>query len=305
MANEFRALSVLLTIALFSIATAVAQPNTNKGGIVGANAGSGDRSVRTPPPSRGLPIYYKAPGKEPASSTSPGPVDLGTGSMDAVDLNNSAVQLTSENHFVEARTLLQRAIEAQPNIANFHRNLSIVFESLKMTDEALASARTAEKLSPKDPSIVDHLCALELDKGNSTAALGCYERLNSIQPLDGLAHTYYAIALLGSGRLDESIEVLEKLVKTTPPIPLAVNSLGMAYYNKKRLTDAAAAFKNAVELAPEMFEYRYNLAITHLSLRNKAGAISQYNILKVGNPELADRLFRILFRDKIVVVPKN
>jgi hypothetical protein len=54
-----------------------------------------------------------------------------------------------------------------------------------------------------------------------------------------------------------------------------------------------------------MFELRYNLALAHLALGNRPGASSQYNILKVGNPELANELFGILHSDKIVVVPKN
>ena len=79
----------------------------------------------------------------------------------------------------------------------------------------------------------------------------------------------------------------------------------MVYFNTDRVKDAAAAFKRAVETAPDMHESRYNLAIAQLSLRNKAAAISQYNILKVEAPELAARLYSVMFSGKIVIVPKN
>jgi tetratricopeptide (TPR) repeat protein len=238
-------------------------------------------------------------------STSTSPVVLESGSVDAIALNNSAVQLTFENRLVEAQALLKRAIVAQPQVAKFHRNLSIVFEKMKKNDDALASARTADRLSPTDPSVVERLCSFELDLGNAPVARECYERLNSIQPLDSLASTYYGIALFRSGKTDESIRVLEKAANSTPPIPVALNALGIAYFELNRLTQAERAFKNAVERAPETFHLRYNLAVTQLSLRNKEGALSQYKLLKTGDPKLAAQLYQMLFRDKIAVVPKN
>ena len=76
----------------------------------------------------------------------------------------------------------------------------------------------------------------------------------------------------------------------------------MLYYKKKRFAEAVAALKNAVEIAPEIYEIRYNLAIAQLALKNKAGAVSQYNILKTGDPKLAEQLARVLYADKLVFV---
>jgi len=260
--------------------------------------------MKTPASTETAPTDVAA-GTSSLRSTSTAAAVLESGSVDAIALNNSAVQLTLESQFAEAQALLQRAIGAQPQVAKFHRNLSIVFEKMKKNDDALASARTADRLSPTDPPVVERLCSLELDMGNSSVARECYERLNSIQPLDSLASTYYGIALFRSGRTDESIRVLEKAANSTPPIPVALNALGIAYFELKRLRQAEQAFKNAVELAPETFHLRYNLAVTQLSLRNKEGALSQYKLLKTGDPKLAAQLYQMLFRDKIVVVPKN
>jgi len=51
-----------------------------------------------------------------------------------------------------------------------------------------------------------------------------------------------------------------------------------------------------------MLEFRYNLAIAALAQRNKTAALSQYAILKQGDPKLADQLYRLLFRDKVISV---
>jgi len=217
-------------------------------------------------------------------------------------MNNSAVQLTLDHKYAEAQELLDRAIQSEPTSAKFHRNLSVLFERMKKFDEALASARTAEKLAPSDPSVLDQLCGLELATGNTAIALGCYEKLKSIEPLDVLSQTYYGIALFRSNKRNEAIAVLEQAARSTPPNAVAMNTLGVMYYGSKRFEDAAAAFKNAVETDSELFEFRFNLAIAQLALRNKAAAISQYNIIKTGDPKLADQLYRMLNGDKVLSV---
>lgn len=226
-------------------------------------------------------------------------------STEALDFNNSAVQLALNHQYTEAQALLRRAIDTQPSVARFHRNMSILYEKMNLIDKALASARTAEQLSPSDPFIVEQRCVLELEAGEPASAVVCYEKLNSIRPLDELSRTYLGIAMFKTGKVDESIALLEQAANSKPPLAAAINALGVAYFRKKRINDAAAAFKRSVEAAPDVPESRYNLAIAQLSLRNREGAISQYNILKEGSPEFAARLYEILFRDKIVVVPRN
>ena len=76
----------------------------------------------------------------------------------------------------------------------------------------------------------------------------------------------------------------------------------MAYFDDKRYADAVVVFKKAVELDPDEHGLRFNLAIAYLSNGNKEGALSQYRLLKEADPKLADQLYRILFRDKVVSV---
>jgi tetratricopeptide (TPR) repeat protein len=210
--------------------------------------------------------------------------------------------MTRRSDYEGAKTLLDQAIVAQPNVAKFHRNLSIVLERMHKIDEALTSARTAADLAPADPLVLDQLCTLELEKKNTATALACYEKLKAIEPLDDLSQTYYALALFESGKADESLTILERIAQTTAPPMDALNALGVVYYTKKRLKDAVAAFKSAVEMSPEQYELRYNLAVAELARQNRAAAISQYNILKTGDPRLANKLYRMIFSDKLLSV---
>jgi tetratricopeptide (TPR) repeat protein len=222
--------------------------------------------------------------------------------LDAVGLNNAAVRLTLEHRYTEAQAFLERAIEAEPTAAKFHRNLSALFERMKKFDEALAAARTAAKLAPADPSVLDLLCGLEFVSGNTAAAIGCYERFQSIEPLDVVSQTYYGLALFRSGKSSESITILEQAARSTPPAADALHALGVVYFKTKRYDEAAATLKNAVEAAPDANEIRYNLAIAELARRNRAAATSQYNIIKAADPELAGKLYRMLHGDKVLFV---
>ena len=71
---------------------------------------------------------------------------------------------------------------------------------------------------------------------------------------------------------------------------------------QKRVDEAIEAFKRGVEAAPHLSKIRFNLGVAQLSIQNRAGAISQYNILKAENPELAGQLYRMLYGGQILFV---
>jgi tetratricopeptide (TPR) repeat protein len=222
--------------------------------------------------------------------------------VNVVDLNNAAVKETLDSNYDDALKHLQQAIEARPDVAKFYRNLSIVYERMKRIDDALAAARTAGKLAPTTPSVLEQLCALEVIAKNAANGIACYEGLKKIEPLDVPAQTYYAAALFHSGKLDESMEMLEKAVQVTPAFPDAFNLLGVVYYSQKRVTDAIAMFKSAVEAAPDQCQTRFNLGVAELANGNKAAAISQYNLIKSADPKLAEQLYLGIYGEKLLFV---
>ncbi|PYT01340.1 MAG: hypothetical protein DMF63_00365 [Acidobacteria bacterium] len=221
-------------------------------------------------------------------------------SSNAVALNNSAIQLIRESRFEEASEQLRRAIDAKPDAYKLHRNLSIVYERLNKLDDALKSAEAAMKLAPGEPSAVMQLCSVQLQVQKYSEALHCYENLRKLGPLDTVSQTSYGVALLRSGETRNAIAVLEKVAATVPLTSQTLNALGVAYFDDKRFADAVSAFKKAVEVDPDQHGLRFNLAIAYLSKGNKEGALSQYRILKESDARLAEQLYLILFRDKVV-----
>jgi Flp pilus assembly protein TadD len=225
-----------------------------------------------------------------------------TAGSDAVELNNSAIQRIGESRYDEAADLLQRAIQAKPDSYKLHRNLSIVYERQNKINEALTSAEAAVKLAPAEPSALTQLCSLQVQLTKFDDARMCYENLRKLTTLDVISETSYGVALMRSGRNREAIAVLQKTAAMSPANSQTLNALGVAYLDGKRPSDAISAFKNAIELDPSQHAIRFNLAIAYMTSGNKEGAVSQYKLLKQENAKLAEQLYLILFRDKVVSV---
>jgi tetratricopeptide (TPR) repeat protein len=107
-------------------------------------------------------------------------------------------------------------------------------------------------------------------------------------------------------RLERWPEALDAMKKTLPEMQHDAgvgNAIGMIHYRMGQFKAAAEAFKQAVELAPDQKEIRFNLALAELGIRNRPGAISQYKMLSETDPALAKQLYNIIFADKLVFAP--
>jgi tetratricopeptide (TPR) repeat protein len=222
-------------------------------------------------------------------------------SKDAVLFNNIGAAFYERKMYDKAESAVRHAIVLNNHPA-FLTNLSIVYDTLGRLNEAITAAQRAVSQSPRYTRARNQLCELMLVSKRNTDTLLCYDELRKIEPLDPLAQTYYSVALVKSGSPDKAISMLTPLTKGSLPTALMFNALGNAYYAKKRYSQAADAFKQGVEIDPDNAQLRYNLAITLTAANNRAGALSQYGLMKEKDPALADQLYRVLYRDKIIYV---
>jgi Flp pilus assembly protein TadD len=79
-------------------------------------------------------------------------------------------------------------------------------------------------------------------------------------------------------------------------------NLGFALSAEKRFREAIAELQKAVELQPKDDEARYFLGELYLRAKDKKGAIEQYAKIKFSNAQLAGRLYRSIYNDRILAV---
>jgi Flp pilus assembly protein TadD len=112
----------------------------------------------------------------------------------------------------------------------------------------------------------------------------------------------YGEALIMNGDAARAELALLRVVQVSPQMAPAHNALGMAQFKQNHYKDAVDSFREAIRLVPDESRYRFNMAIADMAMRNREGALSQYNLLKQSNPKLAGQLYNMMFADKVLVV---
>ncbi len=221
---------------------------------------------------------------------------------DPVNYNNLAALYIRSGRYEEGLETLKKAVKAGPDISTIRVNLSLVYNRLGRKEDALRSAHRAVDIDAKNARARLNLCTLYNLSDRFRDAANCFETLIPMMPDDPIINLGYAFAAFKAGSVERTITILEKVVAKNPAFAAAYNLLGTAQYKKKKFSAALASYKNAVELAPHVSFYRFNLGMTQMTRRNKAAALSQYRLVKEKNPTLAARMYRYIYADKLVFV---
>ena len=237
--------------------------------------------------------------------TAPGTYGFATAlpiGLDAVGLNNLGVHYARERQFETAIGLLKRAVESDPEFRSAYMNLGNVFDQLERPQEALNYVERAIELQPDEATARLKKCELLLFLSRDRESVTCYRDIPEGIKLDDVALVNFGIALQHVGEYKDSLQLLEKLVPRLPYNANLQNSIGINYYKIKRYKEAVDAFNTALNLAPDEPEIRFNLGLAQLAARDKPAALSQYRMLEENNPDLAERLYRRIYADKLVFV---
>lgn len=106
---------------------------------------------------------------------------------------------------------LERAVELQPGYAEAHNWLSWTNQLLGRRARALESASRAVALDPLSPEAVSNLAVSNLINGDAVAALGEARRARELQPTWTTPRFYEALALFDLKRFAEAGEALRDL----------------------------------------------------------------------------------------------
>lgn len=224
-------------------------------------------------------------------------------SADPFLLNELAAKLSSDGKFLESAEKLEAAVRLAPDIAGSHVNLSIAYEHLGRLEDSLRSAQTASTLTPDSPRAYWQLCGVLFQLNRFEEAIDCYGKLVKLTPDDNAeSRTLLGTAMVRAGHSDQALVILRQVTNSFPLYARAYNATGVALYNKKKYTEAAKAFKRAVEINPNSSLFRFNLGIAQAVNRNTAGALSQYRALQELDPKRALMIYKLVYRDKLVFV---
>ena len=98
-------------------------------------------------------------------------------------------------------------------------------------------------------------------------------------------HYQMGVSFLGENDATRALIEFAEAEKLNPDDPLILNSLGLAYYYKKRFDLAEQKYLRAIELKPDYSEARNNLGVNYLEMQRWDAAITQFTVV------LADLFF--------------
>ena len=225
---------------------------------------------------------------------------LATTPGDAVILNNLGAMYFLAGRYYESQSTIRKAAQRAPRSLPIRVNLAIALNKTYNPTLAITTLQGVLKEDPKQDRAQQVLCEIYLHEDLKSDALACYQVLRSSGKMEALAAANYSTLLLDSGDVDGAFDVLRWADENLPADAGVKNGLGVVLFRKKKYADAEKNLQQAVVLEPAAAQARFNLAMAQMANNKRSAVLDQYNFLKRSNPELAGKLYKIIFRDKMV-----
>jgi Flp pilus assembly protein TadD len=207
------------------------------------------------------------------------------------DQQNSAlhfalgVMLRQQEQWDEAFDEIMEATRLLPDLPENHSALAYIFFRLDDGPNAIAEARTALSLDPKNSEAYQCLGLGLYSNGQYQAAAHAY--VESLAHDADNADTYYdmGIALHAAGNLPGAVTAYEHAIHLRPTFWEAHSNLGLVWHEEGKLERAAAEYREARRIAPAEASIRNNLGNTYCDQGNFDAAIGELHELYRQHPE--------------------
>ena len=173
---------------------------------------------------------------------------------------NLIAALRNDEKFAEAAAEYEVLSEQEPDNFGIYRELGELYIQL---DDADSARKTYQQMIDRDPnSASTYLILAEVYTGNEWIedAIAAYQKAISLAPnnLDYIA--YFGEFYLRQGSRDKAIETWNMMVASNLGIAENYERLAKLLSTKNFHTEAITASRKAVELKPDVYEYRKELA---------------------------------------------
>ena len=170
--------------------------------------------------------------------------------------------------------LLERAVSANPAVAQFHNHLGMAMRDLGRPDEAADEFRTAIQLNPSYPEAHNNLGLAMHDVRQLPQAVASFRKAVALDPNYPDPHSNMGSALLDIGRVDEAAGECRAAIRLNQNFADAYNNLGKALCEQGLVDEAIEQYRTAAQLAPYFQDAWSNYLFSlHLSARWSGAAI--------------------------------
>ena len=177
-------------------------------------------------------------------------------------------------YFNLAKDEMQKQIDSAPDDARYRVFMTTLLSSYGLRDEALASAKKANELSPKKQSILFELIAAYINKGDYNEAFRLAKYAYDLEPNFSEAQRVYATIAVYAKK-DDDPEIREIMVKLFGAKMIPDERFVGAYASTNRYNRVIEIWKKKLESNPDNPEFHLSLAASYLAAGQRVKSIEE------------------------------
>ena len=208
-----------------------------------------------------------------------------------------SLSLDGQQKFTEAATSYEKAILLQPNNADLHFNIAIIYTHLSEQNQLLNGFEMAKKhylaaikINPNFFEAHGNLGTVLQRQGLIVEAIASYQTGLTINPADARGHFNLGTALRDNGDLSAAVHSYLRAIELFPNYTDAHNNVGETFRDMGNMADAVKAYQAALALNPQHARANYNMAEFLVMSANYSQAIDFFE-----QSQLDDWQERILY----------
>lgn len=192
-----------------------------------------------------------------------------------------------------ALTFLNRAVSANPEKANYHNDIALVYQQAGMLENSLKFFNKAIKLEPENHLFHFNIGNLYLNTGNQKKAVESYRKAIAIHQDFADAYNNLGQALHQLQDVDSAEFAYREAIRLNNTIASAYNNLGTLLQDKGDFEGALNAYHNALKCNPG-----FVMAASNIAYLQKCKSPDDEIILFL---KKLDELKDLAIEDKIVI----
>jgi tetratricopeptide (TPR) repeat protein len=172
---------------------------------------------------------------------------------------------------------LQRALEIDPNVTATHNDLGLAFLSEGKMKEAEREFRAALEIDPKSAQAQNNLGVVYNQQGKDAEASALFRQATESDPTYARAFVNLGLVMARQGDLPGAKEQIQRALKISSNDTGALTALGMVEGKAKHHQESVQAFRQVVSLRPESSDAHLNLGIALADQYDLQGALREFS----------------------------
>jgi tetratricopeptide (TPR) repeat protein len=189
-------------------------------------------------------------------------------------INDQGVDSYRNQDYVSARVKFEKAVAVDPNNADAHYNLGLIYFGDRNLEKAVVQYKKAIALDPRHANARLNLGIALAQAGSYDQAVAEYEEAIKVRPDFAEAYNNLAVAQENRGKLEEAKKAYREATRIKPGYFDATYNLALLFQKKKEYREAVKVFISAGRIKPKEPYVSYNLACCYARLGDREHAFS-------------------------------